>query len=181
MRAVALLMIAVAVPAAAEPLPPGALEAFVGPTSGVGIDAKRIGYGYTPGVFGAAAAWQPMSTERRLGFTLRWSVGFGHLVNGRVAVIDDVLRTVQMDVTAGVRFRPWATPSRYLTLRGGIGLLRANEPIIEMQRDFVGAVGGVGLDQYFGAILTGVDVRYGLIANGPAQISLVLRFGIAGP
>jgi hypothetical protein len=163
--------------ARAEPLPSAALELFTGGTSGAGADAKRLGFGV---VYGAEASYQPMKTERWWGPTVRWSTLFGRLYEGNAAQVNPPLLTVQMDLAAGVRFRPWASRRRYFTARGGVGLLRTNDPV-GGTREFVGPVAAFGVDQYFGTIVTGLDLRYGLIANGPEQLALVLRFGVAGP
>jgi hypothetical protein len=167
----------------AEPLPPGSLEAIGGAVSGTGADAKRLGFGYQ---IGASAAWQPIDTVRRWGATVRWSVLFAGLYDGTAEQVNPPLRTVSMDLTAGLRFRPWASPSRYLTARVGGGLFRSNDPIEGGARAYVGPVVAVGIDQYLGNLIVGLDVRYGmlpapLLTAGPSQVALVLRFGVAGP
>ena len=177
------VLAALAGAAHAEPLPPGALEVFGGAISGTGADAKRVGFGYQ---IGASAAWQPMQTQNRWGVTLRWSVLFAGLYDGTAEQVNPPLRTVMMDATAGLRYRPWSSPSRYLTARLGVGILRANDPIIDGARSYVGPVSAIGFDQYLGTLLVGVDVRYALmpapwIASGPTQVAVVLRFGVTGP
>jgi len=179
MRAAIVIAVVLAAGAArAEPLPPGSLEAIFGGTSGAGADARRLGYGY---VVGAEASYQPISTEQRIGFCARWSTLFGGLYTGTAEKVNPPLRTVQMDLTAGIRFRPWTSRRRYFTLRGGVGLLRTNDPVSGSEREFVGPVAAYGIDQYFGTIVMGLDLRYALISNGPEQLALVLRFGVAGP
>lgn len=161
-----------------EPLPAAAFEIIPGGVSaGAGADAKTLGVGY---IFGAEAAWQPMSTERRWGWTLRWATLFGRLWDGSAQQVNPPLLTVQMDVTAGLRFRPWQTPASYLTARAGVGLLRANDPV-DGARAFVGPVGAVGFDHYIGNVVFGADLRAGLLANGPEQLQVVVRIGLAGP
>ncbi len=176
-----LVALAIPRPTRADDLPPGTIGLVFGARSGTGADAKRLGYGYYQ--FGMQAAWQPQSTDRWWGPTLRWSTMFGTLYNGTAAQIESELHTMQMDLTVGVRFRPWKTPSRYLTARIGGELLRANEPIPPMdQRAFVGGIASVGLDQYIGGFMFNVDVRYGLIANeGPREIALLFGVGLTGP
>ncbi|HEY1558156.1 MAG TPA: hypothetical protein VGF94_25180 [Kofleriaceae bacterium] len=165
--------------ARAEPLPAGSIELLAGGTSGAGADAKTLGYGY---VIGAEASYQPMSTERHVGIAIRWSTLFDLLDYGsRAGQVNPPLRAVQMDLTAGVRLRPWATRRRYLTARVGAGLLRTNDPVDGPDRTFVGPVAAVGLDQYYGSVVIGVDVRSALIAYGPQQLAIVLRIGLAGP
>ena len=186
--AIVLLIAATCVRAAAEPMPSGAIGVVTGGVAGTGADAARIGAGFYP--FGAQASWQPTTTERHLGWTIRWSTLFGWTYGGNSARIDTSLRTVQVDFTAGLRLRPWATVSRYLTLRGGVEFLRANDPIATSavessqlgNREFLGPVASVGVDQYVAGLMFDVDVKYGMIAvGGPAMIALLVGVGFAGP
>jgi hypothetical protein len=176
----ALLAIAlVASTAAADPLPSGALGVAFGGVSGTGADTKRIGAGYT---FGFRAAWQPMNTDRRWGWAVRWATYFGNLYGGDAATVDTSLRTVQMDLTGGLRYRPWASPSRYLTLRGGVEGLRTNEPLPPTNhRSFVGGIAEAGLDQLVGGFLLQFDVRYGLIGSEPSNVAFIVGLAITGP
>lgn len=182
---VAALVVALACPAAAEPMPPGSIGIVTGTVAGTGADAKRLGVGF---YYGGHAAWQPTDTDRRYGYTLRWSTMLGRLYGAEAAQIENQLQTVQMDLTVGARFRPWSTPRRYLTARIGAELLRANEPIPlsdepggAMQRAFVGGIASLGFDQYIYNFLLSVDVRYGLIGDGPNQLALLVGFGVTGP
>lgn len=187
MRMVA-LMLALAVarphPAAADPLPPGSIGALAGPASGTGADAKVVGAGYT---FGVVAAWQPMNTDRHLSWALRWSTLFGKyglFYQGSAAQIDSTLLTVAMDFTLGLRWRPWASPTSYLTLRPGVEVLRVNEPLPpKMQRSFVGGIGEVGFEHYFlgTSLLFDVDVRYGLVGSEPSNIAVLFALSLTGP
>ena len=180
MRAlVAILLLSTSV--AAEPLPSGSLGVMFGLVGGTGADAKHVGLGIYQ--FGAQAQWQPMSTDRRFGWALRWSFVFGTLYGGDATKIDDKLRTLQMDATLGLRVRPGVDPSRYLTVRFGPELFRANEQIPPYnQRAFVGGVATIGLEQYVkGTILLDFDVHYGLIGNGPNEIGLLIGAAIVGP
>lgn len=171
----------VAATASADPLPPGSIGAVpLGAASGTGADAKKLGVGYT---FGFQAAWQPMNTDRRLGWAVRWGTFFGNYYSGTAARIDSSVRTVQMDFTAGLRFRPWNTPSSYVTLRGGAEFFRANEPLPPvMQRSFVGGITEVGYEHYFGtSVLFDVDVRYGLFGSQPSNVAVLFGISLVGP
>jgi hypothetical protein len=176
-----------ALDARAEPMPSGAIGPVVGAVSGTGADAKRLGFGHYQ--FGLQASWQPTVTERSWAWSLRWGTMVATFYNGTAARIDERLRTVHMDLMLGMRYRPWVTPRRYLTARFGGQIMRANEPIprsndpgAAMQRDFIGGVASVGLDQYLGPVLLNVDVRYGLIGNDtPQSLSLLVGVGLAGP
>ncbi len=171
-------------PAHADSLPPGSIGVIFGLVAGTNDDEKRVGYGYNQ--FGAQAAWQPMSTERRVGYGLRWSFLFGRMYGATsgdgAARIDPFLRTLTMDFSAGIRIRPGLSPKRYITLRGGVEILRANQEIAPTNsRVFFGPAASIGVDQYIAGLLFNIDVHYGLISNGPGEISIVIGGAIAGP
>jgi hypothetical protein len=170
-----------AAPAGAEALPSGSLGIMFGGGAGTGRYARSLGIGYYQ--FGAQAAWQPMRTERRIGWSLKWAFVFGRMLEAESARIDAVLRTLQMDFMAGLRIRPGASSARYVALRGGVELFRANEVIMpDNQRAFVGPIAALALEQYaFGAFMFNVDVRYGLIGRGPAEIALLAGVSISVP
>jgi hypothetical protein len=175
----ALIAPGAAAPAAAEPLPPGSLGVIVGAASGTGIDANRLGFGYQ---IGGQAAWQPMATENRLGWALKWSVAFGTMYDAGAASVGDTLKTLHMDLMLGVRVRPGVNPSRYVTLRGGGQLLRANQVVPPaMERAFAGGVASVGVDQYAYGFLFNIDVRVNQIGSGPTIIALMFGAGKTGP
>lgn len=176
---VAAVLVGASGPAAAEELPPGSLGLIVGVLAGTGADATPLGVGYA---LGGQAAWQPMSTESRLGWSVKSSVVFGTMYSAAAARIDDELLTLQMDLMVGIRLRPGASPSRYVTARVGGALFRANQEIPpDMQRAFAGAVASIGLDQYISGWLFNADVRYGLIGQGPSALGLVLGVAKTGP
>jgi hypothetical protein len=165
--------------ASAEELPPGSLGVIIGVIAGTGADATPLGIGYA---LGGQAAWQPMSTESRLGWSVKSSVVFGTMYSASAARIDNELLTLQMDIMVGLRVRPGASPSRYLSARVGGALFRANQVIPpNMQRAFAGAVASIGLDQYISGWLFNADVRYGLIGQGPSELGLVLGVAKTGP
>lgn len=165
--------------ASAEPLPPGSLGVIAGAASGTGADAGRLGFGYQ---IGGQAAWQPMVTERRLGWAIKWSAAFGTMFDAGAASVGDTLKTLHMDLMLGLRFRPGVNPSRYLTVRGGAQLLRANQVVPpSMHRAFIGAVASIGLDQYSHGFLFSFDVRVDQLGPGPTSIALVIGAGKTGP
>jgi hypothetical protein len=176
------LAAALAAPAArAEPLPAGSLGILFGAGGGTGRYARSLGLGYYQ--FGAQAAWQPMTTEQRFGWSLKWSFVFGKMYNADSAQIDLYLRTLQMDFLAGLRIRPGESRLRYLALRGGVELLRTNEPVMPTRdRAFVGPVIAAAFEQYaFGAVLFNADVRYGLIGSGPSEAAILIGASISVP
>ncbi len=180
--AVTAVLCALASPAAADDPPPGAIGFVFGVVSGTGADAKRLGFGLHQ--FGMQASWQsPFSPNGRLGWSVRWGTLFGILYGGNAAQIDAQLHTVQLDLTAGVRFRPWDTPTRYLTARVGGEMFRSNEPIPPLDtREFVGGIASVGLDQYFSGVMLSVDVQYGLFGkDNPTELALQIGIGLTGP
>ena len=176
------LAIGLAAPAArAEPLPAGSLGIMFGAGSGTGPYAHSLGWGYYQ--FGGQAAWQPMTTEQRIGYSLKWSFLFGTMYNAESAQIDIYLRTLQMDFLAGLRIRPGESRQRYLAGRIGVELFRTNEPVKpDGGRAFVGPIADVAIEQYaFGAVLFNADVRYGLIGSGPAEIAILVGASISVP
>ena len=195
MRLVAAALLLVSVPAAAEPLPPGSIGVVGALASGTFADASRLGYGYQ---IGGQAAWQPMRTENRLGFSLKWSFVFGTMYEANSARVGDELLTFQMDLMAGFRIRPGTSATRYLTLRVGPQLMRTNQviPTISMdeepQRAFIGAVASVGVDWYAGLPWLGGRFLYSLearlcqidipgVRSSPSTLAIMLGLGKTGP
>lgn len=178
------LACALARSASADPLPPGSLGLVFGVVSGTSADASRIGFGYYAPLYppSFSAAWQPMSTEQRVGWAIRWSTLFATHYNSDAARITAQLLTLQMDLTLGIRVRPGVDPSRYVTLRGGLELLRANQQIPpKNERSFFGPIASIGIEQYAFGFLFDVDVQYGMIVNGPTEIALVFGASLTGP
>ena len=179
MRAFTLAAIVLAAPAArAEPLPAGSIGLMAGTLSGTGADASNLGYGW---FWGGQAAWQPMNTDQRLNFSSKWTVEFARMYGANAARVSENLYILQMDLTAGIRVRPGVNPSRYITLRGGGALFRADQVIPpKMNRAFAGAIATVGIEQYISGWLLNIDVRYGLIGTGPTSVGLVIGFSKSG-
>ena len=189
MRAlVALALLLAAGPARAEKLPPGSIGLVGALASGTFADASRVGYGYQ---LGAQAAWQPMRTENRLGFSVKWSFVFGTMYNANAARVGDELLTFQMDLMAGLRIRPGTNATRYLTLRAGPQMMRTNQVIPSMDSDtkraFLGAVASIGIDQYAGIPWLGGRFLYSLeahlsqIGTGPTTLAIMFGLGKTGP
>jgi hypothetical protein len=168
---------------AADPLPSGSIGVMFGGGGGTGQYARKLGLGYYQ--FGGQAAWQPMTTDQRIGWSAKWQFVFGTMYGAESARINVNLLTLQMDFMAGLRIRPGENRTRYLALRGGLELFRANEGIQpdgggDRQRAFVGPVAEAAFEQYaFGSFLFNVDVRYGLIGSGPAEIALLVGAAIS--
>jgi len=179
MRALVCALTLVSASAHAEPLPPGSIGMVVAAASGTGIDAKRLGFGYQ---IGGQAAWQPMATERKIGWSAKWSFVFGTMYNSGAASVGDTLLTLQMDLLLGVRIRPGTNPGRYLALRGGGELLRANQVVPpQNHRAFAGAVASFGFEQYAYGFLFDADVRISQIGSGPTIFAVMFGAGKTGP
>jgi hypothetical protein len=184
-RALAVAVLLASTVARAEPLPSGAIGVTTGAVAGTGADNKRVGAGFYE--FGAQASYQPMNTEHRLGFTIRWAAMFGLMYGGSASHIDTTLRTVEMDLTAGIRVRPWNSVSRYLTFRVGADLLRSNEPIptddsMTGSRSYFRGVASFGIDQYVSIFMLNFDVRYVRFgSDAPAEAAVMIGGAFAGP
>lgn len=163
----------------AEPLPPGSIGLHLGAIAGTGPDANALGLGY---LFGAHAAWQPTTTEQRIGYSLKLAVAFGGLYGGDAARISEPLKTLQLDVMVGLRVRPGDDPTRYLTVRAGGALLRADQEIPpDLNRAYAGVIASIGLDQHAFGFLFNLDVRYSMIGGRPGMIGLVFGGAKTGP
>ena len=191
MRALVVAVLLASTAAQAEPnasgaeLPKGAIGVTTGFVAGTGADNKRIGDGFYE--FGAQASWQPMTTEMRWGLTIRWAAMFGLMYGGSASHIDTTLRTVEMDLMAGVRTRPWSSVSRYLTFRIGANLLRSNEPIptddsMTGSRSYVRGVASIGIDWYVSIFMLNIDLRYARLgSDAPVEGALMVGGAFAGP
>lgn len=163
--------------AAAEDIPSGSIGAVLGVQAGASGSYTALGVG---AVYGLTAAWQPMSEDQRIGWGLRWSTIFGYFPNAAAAPVSDVMRIVEMDLVARLRVAPTLKPGRYLTIGVGGSLLRTSEPLEDDSRTFAGPLATFGYEHYaFGAVLLGVDVRYGIVETGPTSIGLLLSVGTA--
>jgi hypothetical protein len=171
----AMLVAGAALPVAADPLPSGSIGFVFGGVAGTGTSAKHLGLGYLQ--FGGQAEYHtPMTTESRLAFSVRWQFMFGRMYEADAARIDEVLRTLQMDLLGGVRIRPGASSRRFLTVHVGGELFRSNQPIPpSTSRAFAGAIGQVGVEQYvWNFLLINAAVRYGLVGSAPKEISVLV-------
>lgn len=185
MRALAVALLLAATAARADKLPSSAIGLTTGVVAGTGADNKRVGFGFYE--LGAQASWQPTSTESSLGLTIRWATMLGLMYGGSASHIDTTLRTVEMDLTGGVRLRPWSSVSRYLTFRVGVDLLRSNEPIptdasMTGSRSYVRGVASIGIDQYVSIFMLNFDVRYvRLGSDAPSELAVMIGGAFAGP
>jgi len=169
----------VVAPLRAEPLAPGSIGVSAGGVAGTGPDANALGIGY---VLGAHAAWQPTLTEKHVGTSLKLAVLFGTLYTGEAARINDPMKTLQLDLMVGIRVRPGDNPSRYLTLRAGGALLRADQQIPpDMHRAYAGGIASIGLEQHLFGFLFNLDVRYSMIGMRPGMLGLVFGASKMGP
>jgi hypothetical protein len=179
---VGLLLLAWSAAASADGLPSGSVGAVVGAQSGTAGSYKPLGIGVA---YGLTAAWQPMAEEQRLGWGLRWSAMFGYFPTGTSARVSGVLRLVELDLVARLRIAPTLKPGRYLTAGVGASLVRSNEPICRTgevckTRAFAGPIATLGYEHNaWGAVLFGVDLRYGPIETVSSSIGLLVSVGTA--
>lgn len=176
---VAALAICAPRPAAAneDDLPSGSIGAVLGAEAGASGSYTSLGIG---AVYGLTAAWQPMSDDQRIGWGVRWSTLFGYFPSAAAAPVSGVMRLVEMDLVVRLRVAPTLKPGRYLTIGAGGSLLRTNEPLEDGERTFGGPIVTFGYEHnLLGAMLLGVDVRYGIIETGPTSIGLLVSVGTA--
>ncbi len=181
MKALLALLVLTTV-AQAEPLPSGRIGVQAGGLGGTGADAERLGFGYQ---VGALAAWQPMATERRFGWSAKWSFMYTWMFDAGAARVGSQLKALQMDLMLGVRVRPGTNPSRYLTFHAGAEMLRTDQVIPpSMHRAFIGGVASVGVDQYGNLLgqagVASLEVKLSQIGTGPTTLALVLSLSKTG-
>jgi hypothetical protein len=163
--------------AQSETLPSGTIGASTILMTGTGSTRKQLGVGF--GV-GFTAAWQPMRTDQFIGYGLRWSTQFlffNYLDQAESARINTRLKMYQADF--GARARITIAPGNYLTLGGGLALLRSTEPVIaEGAKSWAGPFSAFGLERYvLSGLLMTIDLRYGLLLQGPSSIGVSLTLG----
>jgi len=165
--------------AESDRLPSTSLGVTTGVVAGAGPSAKPLGVGFA---LGFAAALQPMRSDQRLGWSLRWSSLFQYqniLSNATAARISGDVRLYQADVVFRGRFAPTDRSGTYLTAGVGLSLLRSNQPVPpDSQRVWAGAIVTLGVDRYvWSGVLLSLDTRFGLIGNGPTTIATLLTVG----
>jgi hypothetical protein len=178
MRAVALAILLVAAPAAADSLPSGMIGPVLGGRQGVGAVEPQFGLG---AVLGVEAGWQPMRAQQRVGVALRWRTLFsGYWSNDASNVAGD-LRVIEMDFGVYARFALGAQ-ARYFDLGGGWSVLRANVPLPpDDVRTYEGPYAGFGLEQYLSTSTSVMfELRAGELLVGPTTLSALIgvRFGV---
>lgn len=174
--AAAVLLLAGAAPAAAEPaFPDGRVSAVLSGRNGTGGLADELGRGWG---FGFEAGYYPTVADRRVGWGLSWSTRFSWYGEGS-ARVQSQLAMVEMDL--GPRIRVAFGERQRLVLFGGGGgsLIRLNEPVTsDTDRSQIGywGAGGVEFPAIWGVIV-GVSARYAPIVDGSGTIGLELAFG----
>lgn len=165
--------------AESDRLPSTSLGVTTGIVAGAGPSAKPLGFGFA---LGFAAAVQPMRSDQRLGWSVRWSSLFQYqniLSNATAARISGDVRLYQADVVFRGRFAPTERSGTYLTAGVGVSLLRANQPVPpDSQRVWAGGLVTLGVDKYvWSGFLLSLDARFGLIGNGPTTFATLLTVG----
>jgi hypothetical protein len=171
-------------PAAAQEIPRGQLGMTAVFRRNLGELADRYAFGY---LWGFVAGYQVTRPDERLSIGLLWTTLWGRsqfydfqTLNGDdPTVADGALKYFELSM--GVRFRYAVTDAvpLYLVASGGGALLRTNVPIApDAQRLHAGGYTGLGVDYYLGALLIGLDTRYGLIGEAPRSVSFMLSAGL---
>jgi hypothetical protein len=173
--AVAVIVLATATtPARADVMPKGRIAAIGGLRNGTGSLNDAFGIGF---LYGIEAAWEPMRDGQRLGYVVAWDVLFANFGSDPAAITGS-LDEVEMNFGLRLRFAPRET-ARSLFLGTGAAVLRANVPLPpDDKRSYIGAFVGFGLEQLaLGKALVTLELRYGLIGNGPGALSVLLGVG----
>ena len=167
----------VATQLASDPLADGKLGLSLGVTSAVGASSSDFGFGL---VVAAEAAYQPIDVDSVWGWGLHWSTAYCWCSASAAASVTGNLRSLSMSLGARVRRAMSELRPRFAFVGAGVELLRTNVPVPpDDQRDYLGPYVSAGVEQYqgSGSYLVGFEVRYGMIATGPSNLSILLSFG----
>jgi hypothetical protein len=176
--ATAAVIVALAGPAAADPLPSGMIGPVIGGRQGIGAVEPQFGLG---AVLGVEAGWQPMRALQRVGVALRWRTLFSGYWSADASNVAGDLRVIEMDFGVYGRFALGAQ-ARYFDLGGGWSVLRSNVPLNpDDRRTYDGPFADVGLEQYISASTSVTfELRAGELVLGPTTLSALIgvRFGV---
>lgn len=160
-----------------EETPIGGIKFAGGLRQGLGELGDAFDLGYFAGL---EANYHPSALlGRNFALGLAWSVYFGRFGAGDRAVLDETLKLVEMSFGLRARRRMGDQELRFLTLGAGVTIMRTNLPVPpNLERLNAGPYIGVGIEGHYKKdSMLSFEVRYGLLTNGPASLSLV--FGIA--
>jgi len=168
------LLVLVAAPAAAQTVPRGRMAAMIGVRNGTRALGSDFGLGV---LYGVQAAWEPMLEGSHFGYAVQWEVLRGDFFSDPAAITGG-LEILEMSLGARLRVAP-RDPARTIFLGGGGSLLRSNAPLPpDEERAYIGGFAGGGVEQLIGRhLLLTVEVRYGMIGNGPGALSVMLGVG----
>jgi hypothetical protein len=172
----ALVFVAAAGGAAhADMVPHGRLALVGGGRGHLGELSSEYGAGL---MYGVQAAWEPMKDHQKLGYVLVWDVLFGWFGNDSAA-ITGTLDEVEMSFGARLRYATGDDPKATFLLGGGGSLLRANIELPPRDKRAYGAgYGAIGMELLVGGkVLTSLEFRYGLIGDGPQELTLLATAG----
>lgn len=153
-------------------VPSGRFGFAMGVRQGLGQLGEDFGIG---GVGGIEAGYHPSPVERRFSLGLHWSVLWSWFGSDDIASVAGSL--TMLELGAGLRLRmviATETP-RFLTLGGGVNLLRTNVPIEACaDRNCLGPYLSLGTEHFvFDTLLLGIDGRYIMLPDGPSSIAVV--------
>ena len=160
-------------------IPPGKFGLYSGVRQNVGDLGDRYGWGY---VLGIDANYYFLSTPgRTLSLGVAWSTSFGRFGAEMADNVDSPMRLVEMSLGFRLRRSLSEESPRFAVVSAGGSVLRTSVPVPpDEDRLYVGPYVGVGYEQFvLGRNLFTVDARYGLLANGPASVTVVAGLGFA--
>ena len=160
-----------------DPLADGKLGVALGVTSAVGASSGDFGFGL---VAATEAAYQPINLDSDWGWAVHWSAAYCWCSAASSASVTGDLRWFSMTLGGRIRRAMSRTRPRYSFLGIGAELLRSNVPVPpDDRRSYVGPYVSGGVEQYQsgGRSLVGFEVRYGMVATGPSNLSILLTFG----
>lgn len=178
---VLVVVVGVSAPARAaddDELPIGGIKFAAGLRQGLGELGDAFSFGWLAGL---EANYHPTVLSSSFSFGVAWSIYFGRFGAGDSAVIDETLKLVEMSFGLRVRRRMSAEEVRFISLGSGVTIMRTNLPVPpKNERLNTGPYIAMGIEQYFKSdSALSFSVRYGLVTNGPASLSIILGVTLA--
>ncbi len=166
-------------PADEGELPSGKFGLLAALRQNIGELGESYGFGW---LWGFEAGYQPTRQGQLFSFGLDWSVLFGRAYASRSTIADDPLLIVEMSFGTRVRTALGEEAPRFLVGSAGATVLRTSVPVPpDQERLYVGGYAGLGLEQYVGNWLLGLDARFGLFGSGPSGLTLLFSVSSGSP
>jgi hypothetical protein len=156
-------------------IPNGKFGFSLGLRQNTGSLGNDYGFGW---LLGIVAGYQPPFLDTRYSIGADWGVLWGRFQRDDPELVLEELFLVEMHFGLKLRAAFQETVARFITLGGGVTMLRADTPLPpDDKRSYFGPYASFGIDQYLAnRYLVSLEARYGLIGSGPQSFTVLLSF-----